>query len=244
LVRIELTDSDWAAAGTSTLNGLFIPGITPDADAVHTAINLGDGWDYAITIPDGGVADNSLSLGDDNDAEIYFNGTDLWIDVDDTAGGTTGLNLRIDRDEQIILDDGGGFSDIIFDARNALNTGYNTLEIQVTAVQATNGSDIINMLHLDWNETDWATATEEWNAINIDDITQDAQGTYYGVHVGTGVDGAFYHEGVAHASLGAPANGSIVFCTDCDPASTPCTSAGAQTGAFAFRVAGAWDCPW
>jgi hypothetical protein len=44
-------------------------------------------------------------------------------------------------------------------------------------------------------------------------------------------------------SLGSPASGTIVFCTDCDPATNaPCTSARAKAGAFAFRVNRAWKC--
>jgi len=47
----------------------------------------------------------------------------------------------------------------------------------------------------------------------------------------------------AFMSLGSPANGTIVFCADCDPATNAiCTSAGAKTGAFAFRVNRAWKC--
>jgi len=47
----------------------------------------------------------------------------------------------------------------------------------------------------------------------------------------------------AFTSLGGPANGTIVYCADCDPATnTTCTSAGARTGAFAFRVNRAWKC--
>lgn len=46
------------------------------------------------------------------------------------------------------------------------------------------------------------------------------------------------------ATLGTPANGTMTFCSDCDPALTMavCVSAGAKTGAFAFRINGAWIC--
>jgi len=45
------------------------------------------------------------------------------------------------------------------------------------------------------------------------------------------------------ASLGTPGIGQMVYCTDCSPASNPCT--GASTGTFAFRINGgtpAWKC--
>jgi hypothetical protein len=38
------------------------------------------------------------------------------------------------------------------------------------------------------------------------------------------------------------ANGSRLFLTDADPATSPCTHAGAQTGSTAFRQNGAWKC--
>lgn len=44
---------------------------------------------------------------------------------------------------------------------------------------------------------------------------------------------------VAFAALGTPADGTFVYCSDCTKA-TPC--AGSGSGAFAKRIAGAWDC--
>ena len=44
------------------------------------------------------------------------------------------------------------------------------------------------------------------------------------------------------AGLPSATNGSIVYCSNCDPASTPCTTGGASTGNFAFREAAAWNC--
>ena len=49
--------------------------------------------------------------------------------------------------------------------------------------------------------------------------------------------------GSAFANLGVAANGTMIYCTDCDPATNArCSSSGAKTGAFAFRVNGAWKC--
>ena len=42
------------------------------------------------------------------------------------------------------------------------------------------------------------------------------------------------------ANLGTPANGTVVYCSDCANVSNPC--AGASTGAIAKRLNGAWDC--
>jgi hypothetical protein len=183
-VFIDLTNADHTGG---TLYGLDIDGIIGDAQA--------------ITIPDGGTGDNSLSFGDapGTDAQIYFTGSLLVFDNDGAAA--YGMQQLINQSGTITFQGSGGIGNMIFDPYNAGNTGFNILTIAQTAVAGTDGNDIINMLFLDWNETDWATATETWNAINIDDITQDAQGLYYGVHVGTGIDAAFYSEGVAHAAL-------------------------------------------
>ena len=51
--------------------------------------------------------------------------------------------------------------------------------------------------------------------------------------------GRLLSAGIAFANLGAPANGAIVYCTDCNIAN-PCTGGG--TGALAKRIAGAWIC--
>lgn len=46
------------------------------------------------------------------------------------------------------------------------------------------------------------------------------------------------------AMLPADDNGTMRYCADCDPSATlaACASIGAKTGAFAYRVAGAWKC--
>ena len=46
--------------------------------------------------------------------------------------------------------------------------------------------------------------------------------------------------GTTFSTLGTPANGAHVYCTDCANASNPCT--GSSTGAYAKRLNGAWDC--
>jgi hypothetical protein len=241
-VVIALTNADHTGG---TLHGLGIDGITGDADATEAAINIGDGWDYAITIPDGGVADNSISLGDAQDVDIFWSGSGVAFDMDGINQATDfSVLLRSNVSSNFIVQTVAIGNSMNYYPVNATNAGFDIFEIDVGAVFATDGSDIINMLLLDWNETDWATATETLNGLMIDGITQDAQGLYYGVHVGTAWDAALYSEGVAHAALAATANGSMVFCTNCDPASTPCTTGGASTGAWAFRVNGQWDCPW
>lgn len=54
-------------------------------------------------------------------------------------------------------------------------------------------------------------------------------------------DGYVQSIGVNHAALGGPDSGSMIFCSDCNPATDPCTSGG--TGALAVRAASRWYCP-
>lgn len=55
----------------------------------------------------------------------------------------------------------------------------------------------------------------------------------------SGAGGVLRFTGVTQAALGAPANGTFVYCTDCTVAN-PC--AGGGTGALAKRLNGAWVC--
>ena len=48
---------------------------------------------------------------------------------------------------------------------------------------------------------------------------------------------------VLFQALGNQADGTILYCSDCDPlAFRPCTASGPKTGAFAYRVNGSWKC--
>jgi predicted outer membrane repeat protein len=49
---------------------------------------------------------------------------------------------------------------------------------------------------------------------------------------------------VTFSTLGAPANGAAIYCTDCTiSVVAPHTCTGSGTGAWAFRSAGIWKCP-
>lgn len=55
----------------------------------------------------------------------------------------------------------------------------------------------------------------------------------------TGAGYLYWSTGTAFGSLGTPANGAMLYCTDCTVAAT---CAGAGTGAFAKRLNSAWVC--
>lgn len=84
-----------------------------------------------------------------------------------------------------------------------------------------------------WTDLTFATPTSA-NAIDFPDDS----GSVSLIHS----DGTIRPGQVAHAALPAAPDGSMIFCTDCDPGSTPCTTGGASTGNFAFRENGAWNC--
>lgn len=65
-----------------------------------------------------------------------------------------------------------------------------------------------------------------------------------GVKSSIDLNGAYSQGGVTLANIatGNTSNGTMLFCTNCDPASNPCTAVGAQTGSFALRMNGAWKC--
>ena len=68
---------------------------------------------------------------------------------------------------------------------------------------------------------------------------QDTATTCASPVAGVKQDGALVQTGVTQANLGTPANGTIIYCSDCTIAN-PC--AGGGTGAFAKRLNGAWVC--
>jgi hypothetical protein len=86
--------------------------------------------------------------------------------------------------------------------------------------------------------------SQKWALGNFQDSTDDL----YFAHSASGkvplrfldsVPGAVKLQGIAYASLGTPADGTIAYCTDCTVAN-PC--AGGGSGALAKRLAGAWVC--
>jgi hypothetical protein len=222
---VDLTNADHAGAG-NLVYGIAVDGILGDAQASEYGIYIGDDWDASIYLAESGAA---IQFTD----ELYF-----------LESSAVSLALR-DRN-------GAGTSEA---------DGFAELTLSPLAMD---GTDTLIGLNIDLTNTNHTGAGNVLNLITTDALTGDANSDlnalYIGVLTGTagadgelevavnvqaGWDAAFYHAGIAHASLvAADMNGSIVFCTDCDPTSTPCTSAGAQTGAFAFRVNGQWDCPW
>ncbi len=84
-----------------------------------------------------------------------------------------------------------------------------------------------------------------WPATNTLGIANVTTGEILRFVGGTASGAQILFGGCTFANLGTPANGSMAFCSDCDPPAlfnSTCASAGAKTGAFAQRINGAWIC--
>lgn len=83
--------------------------------------------------------------------------------------------------------------------------------------------------------------TDQWSIQKID---SDARLRLFKDNVGElwniATDGKVGMGSVTFSNLGTPANGTFIFCSNCNAASSPCSSGG--TGAFAFRQGSAWKC--
>lgn len=224
-IDISLTNADHTGVN-NYLYAMWIGNITGDADAIEDGIRFGTGWDYDVYFAD--ATGNNIASAGPVDVVLL---TTSWFAVRRT---TTTYDFTVDmRTTQDFVK--------LQSKPLYLNTDY--LALTPTA-EAMDGSDIERGIFIDIANADHGGADNYLYGADVDNITGDAQALEYAYNAGTGWDAAFHHAGIAFASLQAAGNGSIVFCTNCDPASTPCTSAGAQTGAFAFRVNGQWDCPW
>jgi hypothetical protein len=204
LVNIDLDESDWVAAGTTTLNAININAITADADAVHTALSIGDGWDYAISIPDGGAADNSIVLGDAQDAEIFFDGGELEFNM--TAGTNDDVRFVIDptTNSFFLISDG---TNVVSTSLRASAAAKDFMEIDVV-VSGNPGANAINMLSLDWNETEFTADAATLSGLNVQGITADASATSYGINIGDGWDEEIHFAG---ATALIDSDGAITF---------------------------------
>jgi hypothetical protein len=190
------------------------------ANAVHTGGTL-----YGAFLDlDGAQAANEVALviTDSWDIELQFlGGGDIYY------GNNSSIRIR---------DAGSAFTFYLRDVP-AAGVGNDLVEIEPTLSAMDGAGDIYRALYFDIDNADHTNGTLYGIDLNTD--AQDAQAEEVAIFVSGGFDYDFRSAGVAFAALGAPANGTFVYCTDCDRA-TPC--GGGANGAFAFRLNGAWDC--
>ena len=222
---IDLLNANHTNAGGlgNSVYGIDVDGITGDADASEYAIHFGTGWDKNL------YADTVLSLQSVQQTQMRV-GSNNYLSVSNDAGYLFAIDDRAAQSQVEIW--------------SQLRNNTSMLELKPATQVLMDGSDTERGIFIDLPNANHTGASNFLYGLDIDGITADANALEYGIKVGAGWEAAIYSVGIAHAALVAVANGSMVFCTDCDPATTPCTTIGAQTGAFAFRVNGAWDCPW
>lgn len=237
---LNVLDSSGADHTGGTVNGINIAGITGDAQADEYAIRIGTGWDAGILFPDGTAAFPSFAFASDDTAGFYW----------DQSNG----RLRFVRESTSTVEFRGsvaaGGSGFVFNVGSGLTlnnmNGSDTVRgeiIQITNGNHTGTGNTLSLLHIN-NIT--GDANSDLNAINIGALTgtTGAAGELeYAIQVEGGWDAAFRDVGVAFANLQPADNGSFVYCTNCDPSTSPCASSAGQTGAWAFRQNGAWECP-
>lgn len=209
--------------------GIHIDGVVQDDQATEYGLLIGDGsavnWDEHIYIDSGANATFPAEIG-------FPSGGGLRLH---DGGNAIQLNLRASTAPTFRAQFTGGGGDIDHGVMQLVDLEY-------TVAAMDNATDTREALAIDVGTANHSAGTVY--GINVEGITGDPDSTETAINIAGGWDSAFHHDGMAHAALQAVANGSIVFCTNCDPASTPCTTGGASTGAFAFRVNGQWDCPW
>lgn len=247
--RVLYLDIDNVNHADGAVYGIDLDLDAQDAQADEYGIYIGDEWDIGIAADESTVNLSGINI----DSGLIFE--------DAVNSGAPTL--------QVWRDNGANFINFTgklnFGMRwqsSASTINHNFMEFNYTAGNA-DGADTKSVINIDVDAGNPAGANNFLNLISIDALTGDSNTnlnaiyigaltgsapavaeTEYAINVQAGWDAAFHHVGIAHADLAAAANGSLVFCTDCDPATTPCTTVGAQSGAFAFRVNGQWDCPW
>ena len=143
--------------------------------------------------------------------------------IDLQVGGTSQFNVRKDG----LITDTYGL---------VVNQGTITAAQNVLNSSSTWNNAAVNFINVDMDVTDTASLagsslmTLRLNTTPL--FIMRKEGDFY-------FTGNLVSNGTTFAALGAPANGRIIYCSDCTKA-TPC--AGAGTGAIAKRINGAWDC--
>jgi hypothetical protein len=211
-LKIEYTNGNHTGSSNKFM-GIEIDGITADAEASEYAISIGDGWDKEFYFPGSGVViEQGVNTG-----TIQFN---------DSSVGILQLSGVVNTQPVVLV-------------TSQLRTDGSTEGLAVEPVlNAMNGTDTWSILEVDVTNADHTGSTNVLNGISVDAITADAQALEYGIYVESGWEGSNLGT-TTQANLAAMDNGTIIYCSDCNPDAT-CTGSGA--GAFAFRIAGAWAC--
>lgn len=172
---VDLTNADHSGA-SNILYGIDVDTITGDAQATEIGIHVASGWDYDLGLQKGTyIYDNTN----------YFN-------IDATGHSGTG-HVKINAKS------GGGGSNIefwygaaaryVFESQPGAGSGGTMLDLgNGQSLTAMNGSDTVNLLHINIANADHSGSTNVLNGINIGAITGDAQASEYAINIGSGWD--------------------------------------------------------
>ena len=160
IFKLEPTNADHTGG---TVNGFLIGAITGDAQATEHAINIGDGWDSALTISDntavitfGPASANSALSIQDGDSDMSF-----------VLNSTTGSNRAA--------------------LTGAVDATVDFLQLAATA-QAMGGSQTENVVSIELTNANHTVGSNVVNGINIGAITGDAEATESAINIGSGWD--------------------------------------------------------
>lgn len=203
--------------GTMILSGATNVETGTTTIASDTALNLHS--TLAVTID--GDSDNNntgaVTLTNDNDTQQVLL-------------TTTGVSVASDNTVTLAADDATSNSSLTLDGPGnggtlSVSDGTDTADIRMGPTSITIDADVDD----DADGTVTLAAANSTSQVVVDST-------------GVAVTNYLFLDSVAHAALGTPANGALIYCSDCDAASNPCTTGGGSVGAMASRVAGAWIC--
>ena len=153
----------------------------------------------------------------------------------DTTASAKSLTIAVDANVANIRESAGSAGSLL-----VLDLANNRVGIGVAAPsqQLHIASTAPYVFIEDTNGADLSFSTDAGNVyIDSTQAIQFRRNTTNTLNIDT--SGRLIFTGVAFAALGTPANGTIVYCTDCQAVAV-CADTG--TGAFAKRLAGAWVC--
>jgi hypothetical protein len=137
-----------------------------------------------IDIGDGSSGSDAIRFGDAQDVEMFFDGSELEFNA--TAGTNDDFRFVLDATPNAVhrISDG---TNVVATTLRASSAAHNFVEIDVT-ISGNPGANAINMLSLDWNETEFTSDAATLNGINIENIIADASATSNAIKIGTGWD--------------------------------------------------------
>lgn len=217
---VEFGQTVLAMDGTDTVRGFFLDFTNAD----HTgATNFLYGLDIDTITGDADAAEAAIHVGHGWD-------TTIWT--------TQALSFQSGWDQFNFQDD--AVPVIYIGVHPYAGASFTWIELRDVLAALDGADDYVRGIWINLANANHSNGNVY--GIDLDLDAEDAQANEIAIHLTGGWDWDFQSVGTAFASLGAPANGTFVYCTDCDQTSSPCASTPGP-GTFAFRVNGAWECP-